>query len=374
MREITHTALDIQLDSPNVGQLEKDYLNRCIDSTFISTYGPYVGEFEQQFATFVDSPAAVSIQSGTAAIHLALYKLGIGPGDEVIVPALTFIASVNPVLYLGATPVIVDVDPHTWNMDPDKVALAITGRTKAILPVHIYGNPCAMDPLCDLAREKGIPIVEDAAESLGGTYGGRATGTFGLMGCFSFNGNKVMTTGGGGMIVSHDRDLVADLGFLANQARDTAKGYFHPVVGFNYRMTNLEASMGLAQMEQLTEFLARKRRFLEIYREALNELDHVTFQKEYLGAVSSVWLTSVLIEHPDKDTATIQSELKQHGIPSRRLFMPLGEHPPYQAFATQPTPGADHIYRHGLNLPSSTCNSYEVTATCAERVRQVLRT
>ncbi len=374
MREVTETAIDIQLDSPNVGQLEKEYLNRCIDSTFISTYGPYVGEFEQKFANFVGAPAAVSIQSGTAAIHLALHKLGIGPGDEVIVPALTFIASVNPVLYLGATPVIVDVDPHTWNMDPDQVAQAITPKTKAILPVHIYGNPCDMDALCDLAREKGIPMVEDAAESLGASFKGRATGTFGHMGCFSFNGNKVMTTGGGGMIVSNDTDVVAHLGFLANQARDVARGYFHPEVGFNYRMTNLEASMGLAQMEQLDEFLTRKLRYLEIYRKALDQLDHVTFQKEYPDAVNSVWLTSLLIEHPGKDVTQIQRELKEHGIPSRRLFMPLANHPPYQKFATKATPRADHIYRYGLNLPSSTCNSYEVTETCAARVRDVLRT
>jgi perosamine synthetase len=244
----------IFLDDPNLGDLEKKYLTKAIDTNFVSVVGPFVPEFEEKFAQYVGSKRAVSTQSGTAALHMALYQLGIGEGDEVIVPSLTFIATINPVLFVGAKPVIVDVDPITWNIDPQEIKKAITKKTKAIIPVHLYGSVCNIDEIIEIARENKLLVIEDATESLGATYKGRQTGTFGDFGCFSFNGNKLITTGGGGMIVSNNQKQAEHVKFLVNQARNTSKGYYHPEVGFNYRMTNIEASLGLAQLEKIDKF------------------------------------------------------------------------------------------------------------------------
>ena len=231
--------MPLLLDAPNLGEREKEMLLQCVDSTYVSTAGPFVPEFEDRFAGYLGVPSAVAVQSGTAALHVALAEIGIGPGDEVIVPALSFVASVNPVLYAGATPVLVDVDPETWTLDMAKVRKALTPRTKAVIPVHIYGNPCDLDALRELCEGKGISVIEDATESLGGTWRGRSTGTLGELGCFSFNGNKLITTGGGGMVTARDAEQAKHVKFLVNQARDASKGYFHPELGYNYRMTNL---------------------------------------------------------------------------------------------------------------------------------------
>ncbi|MCD6450529.1 MAG: LegC family aminotransferase [Thermotogaceae bacterium] len=351
--------MEIFLDAPNLGNLEKEYILNCIDSTYVSTAGPFVPKFEEKFANYIATKKAVSMQSGTAALHMALYELGIGPGDEVIVPVITFIATVNPVMYVSATPIFVDVDPKTWNMDPEKVEQAITPKTKAIIPVHLYGNPCDMDALMYISNRYGIPIIEDATESLGATYKGRKTGTFGKFGCFSFNGNKVITTGGGGMITTDDEEAAEHIKFLVNQARDASKGYYHPEIGFNYRMTNLEASLGLAQLERLPEFLEKKRRFNKIYREILGDCKYIKLQEAHPETESSWWLTSVLIDHPEKDISQIQKELKEKEIPSRRIFVPIVEFPTYKRFKTGNYENAYMIYEKGLNLPSSTLNSFE---------------
>lgn len=364
--------MNIQLDAPNVGELEKKYLNRCIDSTYVSTFGPFVSEFEEKFSKYVGTKKAVSVQSGTAAIYMALYELGIGPGDEVIVPVITFIASVNPIMYLGATPVFVDVDPETWNIDPEEVEKAITKKTKAIIPVHLYGNPCDMDGLMYISQKYGIPIIEDATESLGATYNGKMTGTFGILNAFSFNGNKIMTTGGGGMITTNDEKKAEHIKFLINQARDASKGYYHPEIGFNYRMTNLEASLALAQLERLEEFLIKKREFAKIYMENLQNIKEIEFQKEYENAKSSWWLTSIKI-NSDKSIPEIQKELKEKGIPTRRIFVPIVEFPPYQKFKKSDYKNSYEIYEKGLNLPSSTVNEYEVIEYICENLILNLR-
>ncbi|APT76113.1 aminotransferase DegT [Marinitoga sp. 1137] len=362
---------EILLDAPNLGELEKEYLIKCIDSTFVSTAGPFIPEFEEKFAKYVGTKRAVSVQSGTAALYMALYELGIGPGDEVIVPVITFIASVNPIMYLGATPVFVDVDPETWNIDPKEVEKAITKNTKAIIPVHLYGNPCDMDGLMYISKKYGIPIIEDATESLGATYNGKMTGTFGILNAFSFNGNKIMTTGGGGMITTNDEEKAEHIKFLINQARDASRGYYHPEIGFNYRMTNLEASLGLAQLERLEEFLNKKRRFAKIYMENLQDVKEIKFQKEYENAESSWWLTSIKI-NSDKSISEIQSELKEKGIPTRRIFVPIVEFPPYQKFKTSNYKNAYEIYERGLNLPSSTVNDYDSIKFVAEELKNVI--
>lgn len=347
----------IYLDAPNVGTLEKKYLNAAINKGFVSTFGPYVLKFEQKFARYLGTGQVVSTQSGTAALHIVLYELEIGQGDEVIVPALTFIATVNPVKYVGAKPVFVDVDLDTWNISSKEVEKKITKKTKAIIPVHFYGNPCNMDEINKIAKRHNLFVIEDATESLGAKYRGRFTGTFGDLGCFSFNGNKIITTGGGGMITGNDEKRLKHLKFLVNQARDESNGCYHPEVGFNYRMTNIEASLGLAQMQRLNEFVDKKRRFHQIYKEELNDIKFIRFQEEYKGADSSRWLSCIIFDKDNINIGSLQKRLKDKGISTRRIFMPVVEFPPYKEYKRKEFKNSYYIYEHGLCLPSSTVNS-----------------
>lgn len=359
-----------QLDAPNVGDLEKKYLNKCIDSTFVSTFGPFVPEFEERFAEYIDVKKAVSLQSGTAALHMALYELGIGEADEVIVPSLTFIATINPVLYVGAKPVIVDVDPETWNIDPEKIKKAITSKTKAIIPVHLYGNPCDMDAIMEIAKEHNLYIIEDVTESLGATYKEKFTGTFGHFGCFSFNGNKLITTGGGGMITSDDEASAEHIKFLVNQARDESKGYYHPEMGFNYRMTNIEAALGLAQLERLGEFLETKREFRRIYQETLGGLSYIKLQKEHNKAKGSWWLTCIKIGK-EMNLDSLVKKLREKGIQTRRIFLPVCEMPYLKGYSNKCS-NTYEIHKKGICLPSSTLNSVDTIKKAALILREIL--
>lgn len=363
------------LDDPNLGELEKSCLNRCIDSTFVSTFGPFVPEFEAAFARFLGAPGAVSVQSGTAGLHLALHEMGLGPGDEVLVPALTFVASANPVSYTGARPVFVDVDAETWNMDPDAAELRITERTRAMVIVHLYGRVCEMERLEEIARRHNLCIIEDATEALGSRYKGRPAGTLGDLGVFSFNGNKLITTGGGGMVVGPDPQRLSHIRFLANQARREEAGYFHPEIGFNYRMTNLEASLGLAQMQRLHEFIETKRRIHGIYEEAFRDVGELQLQAPCEGADDVVWLNAVTIDtaHTGTGIPEIMETLKQHGIPTRRLFMPLVCFPPYfEGHREEAYPRAVRLYSEGLCLPSSTINTAGGIRRAAEGLKSLL--
>ncbi|HBF39619.1 MAG TPA: aminotransferase DegT [Firmicutes bacterium] len=352
----------ILLDAPNLGALEKTYLNKALDSNYVSTVGPFVPEFETKFASYLKAGGAVAVQSGTAAIHMALYELGIKAGDEVIVPAITFIATVNPIVYVGATPIFVDIDSNSWNIDPKALRKAITPKTKAIIPVHLYGNPCNMAEIMDIAKQYGLFVVEDSTESLGASYGGKATGIFGDMGCFSFNGNKVITTGGGGMVTTTDPERAAHIKFLVNQARDAGRDYYyHPEIGFNNRMTNLEAALGLAQFERLSEFLSKKRQFYQEYQRILGGDNRLSLQQELPGAISSVWMSSVRFNshRVDLTIPEIMAKLKEKGVPSRRIFQPLFDSPPYQKYKSEDYSNAYELFENGLNLPSSTLNSIE---------------
>ena len=361
----------IFLDDPNLGDLEKEYLTKAIDSNFVSVVGPFVPEFEEKFAQYIGAKKAVSTQSGTAALHIALYQLGIGEGDEVIVPALTFIATINPVLFVGAKPVIVDVDPITWNIDPQEIKKAITKKTKAIIPVHLYGSVCNIDEIIEIARENKLFVIEDATESLGAIYKNRQTGTFGDFGCFSFNGNKLITTGGGGMIVSNNKKQAEHIKFLVNQARDASKGYYHPEVGFNYRMTNIEASLGLAQLERIDKFLKKKRKFRKIYQGVFNDLPSIKFQEEFDNSFGSWWLTCIKINKNNIDIDNLKLELKEKGIPTRRVFMPACEMP-YLKKYSKPYPNAYEIYNQGICLPSSTLNDEEDIKEAALIIKEIL--
>jgi len=362
----------IYLDAPNLGALEKEYLNRAIDTGYVSTVGPFVAEFEKRFGRYLRVTSAVSIQSGTSAIHTSLYELGIGKGDEVIVPALTFVGTVNPVIYVGAKPRFADVDIRTWNISPEEIEKNITKKTKAIIPVHLYGNPCEMDAIMKIAKRHGIFVIEDATESLGATYKGKYTGTFGDLGCFSFNGNKVITTGGGGMVAGHDSKRLAHIKFLVNQARDESRGYYHPEVGFNNRMTNIEAALGLAQMEKLKAFLKKKAAFADIYRKELKGIRHIRFQEELTDAKSSYWLICIMFEKR-KNILSIQKKLKENNVPTRRIFMPIVEFPPYQSYKHGDYKNSYTIYENGLCLPNSTLNSEKDIHYICRILKDVLR-
>ncbi|MFH2138221.1 MAG: aminotransferase class I/II-fold pyridoxal phosphate-dependent enzyme [Candidatus Omnitrophota bacterium] len=348
----------IYLDAPNVGEIEKRYLNQAIDTGYVSTIGPFVPQFEEKIAGYLGVQKGVSVQSGTAALHISLYELGIGCEDEVIVPVLTFVATVNPVKYVGATPVFVDVDADTWNIIPEEIEKKITSKTKAIIPVHFYGNPCEMDKIMNIAQKHNLYVIEDATESLGATFNNKHTGTFGALGVLSFNGNKIITTGGGGMVVGNDKERIDHIKFLVNQARDESKGYYHPEIGFNYRMTNLEAGMGLGQTERLPVFVVKKQLINSIYKNELGSSGKICLQKQYAGAQSSCWLSCIKFNN-STDITGLQEELKNKGIPSRRIFMPIVEFPPYQQNGKEGFKNAYDIYSRGLCLPSSTLNSEE---------------
>ncbi len=362
----------IYLDAPNVGTLEKELLSKTIDSGYVSTVGPYVPELERRIAKYLDVKKAVSTQSGTAAIHMALHELGVGGGDEVIVPALTFVATVNPVVYVGATPVFADVNIDTWNIDPGNIEKVITKKTKAIIPVHLYGNPCNMDAIMRIAGKYGLYVIEDATESLGAKYKDKHTGTFGDFGCFSFNGNKIITTGGGGMITGNNGRKISHVKMLVNQARDEGKEYYHPEVGFNYRMTNIEASLGLGQMEKLDDFLAKKKKFNTIYREELKDMEFVRFQQECGDGESSWWLSCVVFGK-GIDIAGLQEKLKEKGIPTRRVFPPVVEFPPYRSHKHAGYENSYHIYEGALCLPSSTLNSADDIHYVCEKMKGSFR-
>lgn len=347
----------ILLDAPNIGKLEKEYVLRALESGYVSSAGPLVGEFEERFAAYVGAKYAVATASGTAALHLALRLLGLGPGDEVIVPALTFIATINPVVYVGATPVVVDVDPQTWNIDPEEVEKAVTSRTRAIIPVHLYGNPADMDRLTGIARRYGLFVVEDAAEAVGATYKGRHVGTFGDIGIFSFNGNKIITTGGGGMLVTNNSVLAERARLLVNQGRASSSfEYEHIEIGYNYRLTNIQAALGLAQLERLEEFLTRKRKFAALYREVLGKEGGITWQEELPGAESSWWLFAVQV-NPNRfwlDRDALIPKMQEAGIQVRPVFLPLSRQPAYRSYRFKTCSVAEKLHAQGLCLPSAT--------------------
>lgn len=307
--------------------------------------------------------------NGTSGLHLALRLLNIGPGDEVVVPALTFIASVNPVTYVGATPIVVDVLPDTWTIDPLQIEKALTGRTKAIIPVHLYGNPASMGAITEIARQHNLFVIEDATESLGSTYMGKHTGTFGDIGVFSFNGNKVITTGGGGMVVTDNDELAQRARLLVNQGREAGqREYIHKEIGYNFRLTNIQAALGLAQMKRIPEFLATKRANVQIYKEMLEETPGLSWQQELPGAKSGWWLFSILVNEEFKeDKQSLMSRLTSKGIQVRPFFKPINLQPCYVEYNFVECPVAEELYKKGINLPSTSFISKDdVHEVCRE--------
>lgn len=342
---------------------EREYLLEAFDSGWLSGSGPFVERFERGFAEYCGARHGLACANGTVAIHLALLAFGVGPGDEVIVPSLTYIATANAVTYCGATPIFADCDPETWNINADTIRPLITARTKGIIVVHLYGNPVDMDPVMALAREHDLFVVEDAAEAHGAEYRGRRAGTLGDIATFSFFGNKLMTTGEGGMVLTDDDDLMAKMRLLKGQGMDPARRYWFPVVGYNYRLTNLQCAVGTAQLERMPEFLAGRRELTARYVEAFADVPGVTLQKEQAGAVSSWWMFSIRVTNQacrDQVMATLDAD----GIETRPLFWPLHLLPPYKgSHATCPV--AELVGLSGINLPSGN----HVTPSDVTRIR-----
>ena len=339
----------IPIYQPSLSGNEKLYVNECLESTWISSKGRFVAEFEKQFSAYTGIKHATSVCNGTVALHLALVALGIGPGDEVIVPTLTYISSVNAIAYTGASPVFVDSLESTWQMDPQDVIRKITNRTKAVMAVHLYGHPCDMDSLVEIARGKGLFLIEDCAEGFGARYKGTHVGGFGDIATYSFFGNKTITTGEGGMVVTNDETLFDRSVHFKEQGLAKHRQYWHDVIGFNYRMTNICGALGLAQLERADALLARKRQIATLYLERLAGLP-VKFHHETPGVIHSFWMCSILVENP-ATRDPLRHALENVGVETRPLFYPVHTMPMYST-KFQRHPVAESLGWRGINLPS----------------------
>ena len=339
----------IPVYQPTLFGNEKEYVNNCLDSSWISSKGHFIAEFEEKFAHYTGNRYAASVCNGTVALHLALVALGIGPGDEVIVPTLTYIASVNAIAYTGATPVFVDSLQDSWQMDPEDIRHKVTAKTRAIMVVHLYGGPCDMDSIMTIAREHGLFVVEDCAEAFGALYNGKHVGTFGDIGTYSFFGNKTITTGEGGMVVTNDETLHDRSVHFKGQGLAKHRQYWHDVIGYNYRMTNICAAIGLAQLERADEILAKKREVARRYADGLHGLP-VTLHGEAENTRHSYWMCSILVDEPSQRDP-LREALDQAGVETRPVFYPVHTMPMY-AQKYQRHPVAEHIGWRGINLPS----------------------
>ena len=370
-----NTSIDgnkrIFLSAPHMSGNEMKYIEEAFEKNWVAPVGQNLDSFEESLANYCGVGYAAALSSGTAAIHLALQILGIKPGDEVIAPTFTFSATINPIAYLGATPILIDCEPGTWNMDPFLVEKAIiesrtrgSGRIgkikagpKAIIVVHLYGMPTDMEAIMAIAKKYEIPVIEDAAEALGSRYMDKSAGSFGKMAVLSFNGNKIITTSGGGALISDDKELTDKARFLASQARDPALHYQHSEVGYNYRMSNILAGLGRGQMEVIRERVKQRRLINKWYREILQDVPGISFQTEPSNRYfSNYWLTCITI-NPQKsgtDREKLQRALEAENIETRPLFKPMHLQPVFQKSPAYINGTSEILFKNGLCLPSST--------------------
>ena len=334
---------------PYLGGNEKKYVIDCLETNWISSLGKYVDLFQNSFSEYTDIPYSSGVCNGTVALHLALEALGIGPGDEVVVPTLTYIAAVNCITYTGATPVFVDSSEDTWQMDPEDIRQKITSNTKAILCVHVYGHPCEMDTIMSIAKEHTLFVVEDCAEALGSRYQNKHVGNFGDVATFSFYGNKTITTGEGGMICTHSQKLFDKIIRLRGQGLAKNREYWHDMVGYNYRMTNICAAIGFGQMENIDSILIKKRQIANLYKDQLYETEF-EFHKENKDVYHSYWMNTILIPE-DMSRTKLRDFLGKNGIETRPMFYPIHTMPIY-ANDQEKHSVAEDISKRGLNLPS----------------------
>lgn len=350
----------VYLSSPHMSGHEQQYIQEAFAANWIAPLGPNVDAFEQEFATAVGTRHAAALSSGTAALHLALLHLGIGPGDEVLVSTLTFSASVNPIIYQGGTPTFIDSETDSWNMAPDLLADTLAARAragklpKAVILVHLYGQSADIDPILAACEKYSVPLIEDAAEALGATYKGRAPGTFGVAGIFSFNGNKIITTSGGGMLVSDDEALIIHARKLATQARDVAPHYQHSEIGYNYRLSNILAGIGRGQLQVLEDRVQARRANFAFYREELGDLPGIGFMPEAAWGRHSRWLTVITIDPTQfgTDREAVRLALEAENIEARPVWKPMHLQPVFADYETVGGAVAESFFANGLCLPS----------------------
>lgn len=357
----------VPVSQPDLRENEYKYLMDAFFSTWISSTGKFIDRFESSFSAWCDMKYGVATSSGTTALHLALVTLGIKEGDEVIVPDLTFAATINAVLYTGARPVIVDIEGDSWCISPAAINKAITDRTRAIIPVHVYGQPCDMTSIMSIARENNLYVVEDCAEAHGAEWDGKRVGSFGDISCFSFFGNKVITTGEGGMCLTNDKQLNNKMRKLRDHGMSKDRKYYHDVVGFNYRMTNMQAAIGTAQVERIDDLLSRRMDIENEYYKALGNVSGIIQQRRDLEHRNKIaWLVSVLVDSEKRD-AIIQA-LKRERIDARPFFTPLSDMEIYKDYAEECVE-SKYISRRGINLPTN----YEIDSTIIQKITRIIR-
>lgn len=363
---------------PDVGDLEKRYVAEAAGSGWVSSLGEFIGRFETAFARFCEVEHGVSVANGTAAIEVTLKALGIGPGDEVILPALTFAAVPAAVVHLGAQPVLADVQPESWCLDPVAFERAVSARTRGVVAVHSYGHPVDLDPVIEVCRARGINLIEDCAEAHGARYKGRRVGSIGDAGTFSFYGNKIITTGEGGMVVTTDPILAERVRLLKDHAMDPSRRYYHLEAGYNFRMTNIQAALGCAQLERIHEFLDKRSSLLAWYREELEAVPGVELNPRMPWAEPVNWLACALLDaaRADRRDRTLE-RLRAEGVDTRPFFVALGDLPPYRearrvGAVGEGTPVADDLSARGFNLPTSTLMTRDTVRGVAAKLAAVL--
>lgn len=365
----------IFLSFPHLGGTEMNWIEEAFKGSWVVPLGPNVDEFEKRLSRYLEAPDVVAVSAGTAAIHMAMVMLGVGPGDEVICQSFTFAASANPVTYQGAKQVFVDSEPDTWNMDPAALEEAIIERhrtigryPKAIVPVHLYGMPARMDEILEIASRYGIPVIEDAAEALGSEYKGKKCGTLGKYGALSFNGNKIITTSGGGAVICPDSEAAKRVLFYVTQARENRPYYYHEHIGFNYRMSNISAGIGCGQMDVLAEHVERRRAIHRLYSEAFKGSDRITVHETPGDDFNSnFWLTTVLID--DADPEQLRQVMNSRNIETRWLWRPMHMQPVYADAPYYGGNTAESLFARGLCLPSGS----NLTDSDIERVVTTLK-
>jgi perosamine synthetase len=359
----------IPVNEPLIAPEAIEYVTDCLKSGWVSSAGKYIEKFESGFSAYLGVRHATTTTNGTTALHLALAALRIGPGDEVIMPDLTIVSCGLAALYVGATPVFVDVDPETGNMNPSLLETVITKRTKAILVVHLYGYPADMDPILRIARKHNLKIIEDAAEAHGAEYKGKQAGSIGDVGCFSFYGNKIVTTGEGGMVVTNDTALYTRAKLLKDLAHSPSRRFYHEEVGFNFRMTNMQAALGLAQLKHIDEYIGKKLHMEMLYRKQLRSVTSLSLPSQSAGVKSVYWMYGVVLRKGSPvNRDELRKKLKENGIDSRDYFFPLHRQPIFRKFANRRMrnfPVSDRMSNDGLYLPSGLAITDEqISAVC----------
>lgn len=364
----------IPVCEPLIGVKELEYVTDCLRTNWISSAGKYIAEFEKGFAAYCGVKHGITTTNGTTALHLALAALGIGKGDEVIMPTFTMAACGFSVVYTGAKPVLVDSEPETWNMDVTQIERRITPRTKAIMPIHIYGHPCDMEPIMDIARKHRLYIVEDAAEAHGATYRGKMAGSIGDVGCFSFYANKIITTGEGGMIVTNDEKVADRARRLKDQAFSRERRFLHTELGFNYRMTNIQAAIGLAQLENIDRLVEMRRKNAQLYNKLLKGVPGITLPVEKKWAKNVYWMYCIVIENEfGMSRDELMAFLRQKGVDTRTFFIPMHVQPAFKnigLFEGEHYPVSERLAEKGLYLPSGSGLTEEQISTVCEAVKQ----